>query len=415
MPKKRRAKKKGKDVSPHPEDYRVRVSSPWKVGAHVSAAGGVENAIQNAASIGANAFALFLKSQRKWTAPPAKEESILSFPTRSKLFGYTPANVLPHGSYLINLGNPDADKRNKSYECFLDELQRCEQLGLQLYNFHPGSTVGNATQEESLALVAECINRAHEETESVVVVLENTAGAGNVLGSRFSELATIIQQVHDKSRIGVCLDTCHMFAAGYDIRTPDDWNATMTSFEQEIGIQYLKGMHLNDSKAPLGSKKDRHENIGQGHLGLASFLNILTDSRTQGIPLVLETPNYDDDTGVWAAEVDILNRLSTLSLGPRHLGTSPEVECQLKEWTEEVHAAVKKASVAKVAKQVKSATHRRLKSRKGPQGDAGQDEDGKEQESRAMEREQGGLSDLSELSDLTVEEEAQLVDENRTL
>ncbi|KAG6834477.1 hypothetical protein H0H93_009421 [Arthromyces matolae] len=197
--------------------------SPWKVGAHVSVAGGVENAILNAAEIGANAFALFLKSQRKWTSPPLTKESIDAFKERMETFGYSSSVVLPHGSYLINLGNPDPAKRKQSFECFLDDLQRCEQLGLTLYNFHPGSTVGATTIEESIRLVAECINKAHSQTTSVITVIENMAGAGNVIGHDFAHLGGIISQVEDKSRVGVCIDTCHMFSAGYDIRKKEDW------------------------------------------------------------------------------------------------------------------------------------------------------------------------------------------------
>ncbi|KAJ8507299.1 hypothetical protein ONZ45_g10322 [Pleurotus djamor] len=233
-----------------------------KVGAHVSAAGGVENAITNAHAIGANAFALFLKSQRKWSSPPLKDSSIEQFKQRLKDYDYPAKYILPHGSYLINLGNPDDEKREKSYECFLDDLRRCELLGLELYNFHPGSTVGIATREESIALIAESINRAHQETQSVRIVIENMAGAGNIIGATFSDIAEIIRLVKDQSRVGVCLDTCHLFAAGYDIRTKHDWDVTMSDFEETIGLKYLCGMHLNDSKMPLNSKRDRHANIG---------------------------------------------------------------------------------------------------------------------------------------------------------
>ncbi|KAL6301648.1 xylose isomerase-like protein [Sparassis latifolia] len=216
-------KKKIEAVEPMPEDFAPRALNEWKIGPHVSSAGGVENSIVNAATIGANAFALFLKSQRKWESSPFSAQSVLSFKERMKAFGYSPDHILPHGSYLVNLGNPDEDKREKSYRCFLDDLKRCEELGLHLYNFHPGSTVGQASTEDSLSLVAACVNRAHKETANVVIVLENMAGSGNVLGSSFAELGSVIRQVEDKSRVGVCLDTCHMFAAGYDIRTKEGW------------------------------------------------------------------------------------------------------------------------------------------------------------------------------------------------
>ncbi|KAK0468756.1 xylose isomerase-like protein [Armillaria novae-zelandiae] len=281
--------------------------SPWRVGAHVSVAGGVENAVLNAASIGANAFALFLESPRQWVSNPLNPSNIENFKARMEEYYYKPRDVLPHGSYLINLGNPDVEKRQKSYECFLDDLNRCEQLGLEVYNFHPGSSVGATTTGESIGFIAECLNRAHAATTSVVTVLENMAGSGHIIGSDFSHLADIITAVEDKSRVGVCLDTCHMFAAGYDIRTKEGWAETLTKFDQRVGLSYLRAMHLNDSKTDLASKRDRHENIGMGYIGLESFLHILTDPRVQGIPLILETPEPE----TWATEIEVLNELST--------------------------------------------------------------------------------------------------------
>ncbi|KAF9476426.1 AP endonuclease [Pholiota conissans] len=301
-----KGKGKAKESEVDSSAFLERVDSQWLVGAHVSAAKGVENAIINAASIGANAFALFLKSQRKWTSPPLTDTSIAEFKKRMKEYRYTSKMVLPHGSYLINLGNPDADKREKSYTCFVDDLKRCQELGLELYNFHPGSTVGQATTKESLAFIAECINRAHKETEGVTAVLENMAGAGNIIGSDFSHLAGIIELVEDKSRVGVCIDTCHTFAAGYDIRTKEGWNNTMKAFDEMIGLKYLRGMHLNDSKTDYNSKKDRHENIGLGYLGLPAFNHILSDPRTQGIPLILETPSFEQPAEVWGKEIEVL-------------------------------------------------------------------------------------------------------------
>ncbi|PBK60224.1 AP endonuclease, partial [Armillaria solidipes] len=276
------------------------------VGAHVSVAGGVENAVLNAVSIGANAFALFLKSPRQWASAGLNPSNIEKFKARMKEYHYEPRDVLPHGSYLINLGNPDAEKRQKSYKCFVDDLNRCEQLGLEVYNFHPGSSVGATTTGESIGLIAECLNRAHTATTSVVTVLENMAGSGHIIGSDFSHLADIIAAVEDKSRVGVCLDTCHMFAAGYDIRTKEGWEETLTKFDQRVGLSYLRGMHLNDSKTDFASNRDRHENIGMGYIGLAPFRHILTDPRVQGIPLILETPEPE----TWATEIEVLNELS---------------------------------------------------------------------------------------------------------
>ncbi|KAI0329667.1 AP endonuclease [Cubamyces sp. BRFM 1775] len=356
-PQKKPRQKKQAAIEHVPDDFMVRAVNPWKIGPHVSSAGGVENAIINAASVGANAFAIFLKSQRKWESNALKDESIAKFKERMKAFGYSPSHVLPHGSYLVNLGNPDSDKREKSFACFLDDLKRCEQLGLHLYNFHPGSTVGASTVEESLSLIAECINRAHEETNSVVIVLENMAGSGNVIGSRFSELGQIIREVNNKARVGVCLDTCHMYAAGYDITTREGWQKTMEEFDREVGVEYLRGMHINDSKAALGSKKDRHENIGLGHLGLRAFVHILADPRTRDIPLILETPAYDVPTGstaaardrlategmsVWRTEVAVLNRLS--GRGGDEDSQIQVTEDELEDGRKEIEDAVNKAS-----------------------------------------------------------------------
>ncbi|THG96299.1 hypothetical protein EW026_g5510 [Hermanssonia centrifuga] len=334
--------KKSKVVVYNLDEFPARGSSPWKIGPHVSAAGGVENAVLNAASIGATAFALFVKSQRKWTSSPLTAESIATFKSRMLEFGYDAKHVLPHGNYLVNLGNPDDEKREKSYECFLDDLKRLLKIPILLSSCSPGSTVGQVTPEVSLSLIAQCLNRAHKETKNIITVIESMAGAGNVLGSKFSELAKIIQEVEDKARVGVCLDTCHMFVAGYDIRTREGWENTMEEFEREIGIKYLRGMHLNDSKAALGSHKDRHENIGAGCLGLNTFLYILNDSRTKNLPLIMETPAHDvgksnGRTGegyeVWRIEIAVLKRLASLS-------ETPDEIQKLDDWADEVRDAI---------------------------------------------------------------------------
>ncbi|ORX93880.1 AP endonuclease [Basidiobolus meristosporus CBS 931.73] len=277
------------------------------VGAHVSAAKGVYNAIYNAHLIGGQAFALFLKSQRKWTSPDYTSKQVETFHAALQNFAYSPSQILPHGSYLVNLGNPDSEKRKLSYEAFLDDLKRCEQLGLKLYNFHPGSTVGKCTNQESIQYIADGINQAHQETKSVVCVLENMAGSGNVIGSKFEELRSIIDLVRDQSRVGVCLDTCHAFAAGYDLRTEVEYNKVIDEFDKIVGLNYLRGLHLNDSKTELGSKKDRHELIGKGHIGLDAFRFIMNDARLEGIPMVLETP-FSGDAG-YAQEIELLYSL----------------------------------------------------------------------------------------------------------
>ncbi|MDH5784840.1 MAG: deoxyribonuclease IV [Chromatiales bacterium] len=272
------------------------------VGAHVSAAGGVENAPLNAEKIGARAFALFTKNQRQWVAKPLTGESITAFKANMEQVGIAPSQVLPHDSYLINLGHAEAEPLQKSRHAFLDEMQRCEQLGLTLLNFHPGAHLNKHSEEQSLAVVADSINWALEQTSGVTAVIENTAGQGTNLGYSFEHLAAIIERVEDKTRVGVCLDTCHTFTAGYDLRTFDACEATFAEFERIVGFNYLRGMHLNDSKPELGSRVDRHDSIGKGKIGLECFRYIMNDARFDEIPMVLETI----DEGLWAEEIALL-------------------------------------------------------------------------------------------------------------
>ncbi len=273
-----------------------------RVGAHVSTTGGVENAPLNAARIGARAFALFTKNQRQWQAKPLTQDNVAAFGENLSAAGIAPGHVLPHDSYLINLGHPEAEGLEKSRTAFLDELQRCAQLGLPLLNFHPGSHLKRISEEASLARVAESINWTLERSEGVTAVIENTAGQGSNLGYRFEHLALIIEQVEDKSRVGVCLDTCHTFTAGYDLRTREACEATFAEFERVVGFGYLRGMHLNDSKPELGARVDRHESIGKGKLGLEVFRYIMNDPRFDEIPMILETV---DDT-LWPEEIALL-------------------------------------------------------------------------------------------------------------
>ena len=273
-----------------------------KIGAHVSTAGGVENAPLNAAKIGATAFALFTKNQRQWSAKPLTAENIDGFKQNCTDHGFAPEAILPHDSYLINLGHPEADKLEKSRAAFLDELQRCEQLGLQLLNFHPGSHLKQVSESECLSTIAESINLALDQTSGVTAVIENTAGQGSNLGFRFEHLAEIIDGVEDKSRVGVCLDTCHTFAAGYDLRTPETCETTFAEFEKVVGFEYLRGMHLNDSKKGLGTRVDRHHSLGKGELGLEVFRYIMKDARFDHIPMVLETI----DDVIWDEEIELL-------------------------------------------------------------------------------------------------------------
>ncbi|KAF4123338.1 AP endonuclease 1 [Geosmithia morbida] len=287
------------------------------IGAHVSAAGGVQNAVTNAVHIGANAFALFLKSQRKWDNPPLAAEARVQFANQCRAHSYDAAShSLPHGSYLVNLAARDAAKADQAYRSFVDDLSRCDDLGIRLYNFHPGNTNGEP-RGEAIARIAGQLNRAHGATRHVVAVLENMAGSGNVVGSSWEDLRDIIALVDDKSRVGVCIDTCHAFAAGYDLRSPKAFADTMSQFDSIVGRQYLKAVHLNDSKAPFASHRDLHANIGTGFLGLGAFHSLVNDDRFRGMPMVLETPiDSKDEKGksvedkqVWADEIKLLESL----------------------------------------------------------------------------------------------------------
>ena len=272
------------------------------IGAHVSISGGVENAPGNAEELKAKAFGMFTKNQRQWQVKPFTQDNIDLFKKYLKEAGIKPDHILPHDSYLINLGHPEQEKLEKSRNALLDEMQRCEQLGLKLLNFHPGSTLGQVSEEECLQAVAESINWAIDQTENVIAVIENTAGMGNHVGYTFEHLAALIDKVKDRSRVGVCYDTCHGFTAGYDIRTKAAFEKTFADFERIVGFKYLKGMHLNDSKKEFASRKDRHESIGKGFIGLDAFKFIMQDPRFDDIPLILETPNSE----IWAEEIEML-------------------------------------------------------------------------------------------------------------
>ncbi len=276
------------------------------VGAHVSAGGGVENAPLNAQRIGATAFALFTKNQRQWKAKPLAHRSIEAFGQNCARVGIDAAHILPHDSYLINLGHPEQVGLEKSRAAFLDEFTRCAQLGLVYLNFHPGSHLRKISESQCLTRIAESINMALDKVDTVTAVIENTAGQGSNVGYRFEHLAEIIDQVGDKSRVGVCLDTCHSYAAGYDIKSARGYEQTMAEFERIVGFEYLKALHLNDAKRELGSRVDRHDSIGDGTLGVDTFRRIMNDPRFDDMPLVLETP----DDSRWAEEIRLLNSLA---------------------------------------------------------------------------------------------------------
>ncbi len=280
------------------------------IGAHVSAAGGVDQAPLRAKEIGANAFALFTKNQRQWVAKPLEAKVISAFKANCKMLGFKPDFILPHDSYLINLGAPEEEKLEKSRAAFIDEMERCQLLGLKLLNFHPGSHLKKISEQACLAKIAESINLAHQAVPDVIAVIENTAGQGSNLGWRFEHLAEIIEQVEDKSRVGVCLDTCHTFAAGYDLRTHQACDETFAEFDRVVGMHYLKAMHINDSKVTLGKRVDRHDALGEGEIGWGCFEYIAKDPRFDGIPLILETVKPE----IWSQEILMLRKYHAESL-----------------------------------------------------------------------------------------------------
>ena len=277
------------------------------IGAHVSIAGGVHNAPLNAKKIGATAFGLFTKNQRQWRAKPLGAEEVRLFAENCRAGGYTPRQILPHDSYLINLGHPEPEGLKQSRAAFVEEMRRCEQLGLAYLNFHPGSHLNLISEAACLARISESINLALAETGGVTAVIENTAGQGTNLGHRFEHLAAIIDGVRDRSRVGVCLDTCHSYAAGYDLVTPAGYAAALERFDAVVGFAFLRGVHLNDGKKAFGSRVDRHERIGEGTLGLDAFRRIMQDPRFDGIPMILETP----DESRWAEEIRLLKGMLT--------------------------------------------------------------------------------------------------------
>ena len=275
------------------------------VGAHVSASGGVENAPLNANSIGAKAFALFTKNQRQWFSNPLSKASIKAFRENCEKYDYKPFQILPHDSYLINLGHPGKEPLEKSRASFLDEMQRCEQLGLDRLNFHPGSHLKMISEDECLRRIAESINIVLDKTKGVIAVIENTAGQGTNMGHKFEQIRFMIDNVNDKSRVGVCIDTCHAYTSGYNIKSPEGYAETFNMFDKIIGFKYLRGMHINDSKKELATRVDRHDNIGKGYLGEDVFRMLMNDGRLDNMPLILETP----DESLWEAEIKNLYAL----------------------------------------------------------------------------------------------------------
>ncbi|WP_096013769.1 deoxyribonuclease IV [Campylobacter lanienae] len=273
-----------------------------RIGAHVSASGGVANAPLNAQNIAADAFALFVKNQRQWSAKPLSQKDIDEFKSNLNKANIKPEHILAHNSYLVNLGHPDADARAKSFNSFLDEIRRCEALGIELINFHPGSHLKQISEDECLELIAQQMNNLLKNSSNIKLVIENTAGQGSNLGYKFEHLAALINMSQDSSRVGVCIDTCHLFASGYDIRDDESYAKTMSEFDKIVGYKYLSGMHINDSKGALGSRKDRHDSLGVGMIGKEAFKFIMNDPKIDEIPLILETI----DESIWVDEIKML-------------------------------------------------------------------------------------------------------------
>ncbi|EMT66770.1 DNA-(apurinic or apyrimidinic site) lyase 1 [Fusarium odoratissimum] len=364
--KKRKTKAKDEDAEPLADRTDVSSLKPtMNIGAHVSAAGGVQNSVTNAVHIGANAFALFLKSQRKWTNPPLDHEAKNQFISMCKEHSYSAGeHALPHGSYLVNLAQADEDKANQAYKSFLDDLERCEQLGIRLYNFHPGSTGGDA-RPAAIARIAAQLNKSHKATKTVVTVLENMAGSGNVIGSTWEDLRDIIALVEDKSRVGVCIDTCHAFAAGYDLRTPEAFKKTVDSFNDIV---------VNDSKAPFNSNRDLHANIGTGFLGLRAFHCIMNHAPFAGMPMVLETPidrpgadgKSVEDKKVWATEIKLLERLVGMDAETKEF---KDLEIELQAQGESERNKIQDQVDRKMAKDAKKGTKKGGKRKKKDDSD----------------------------------------------
>ncbi|KAF5577577.1 AP endonuclease 1 [Fusarium pseudoanthophilum] len=349
--KKRKTKAKDEDAKPLADRTDVSSLRPtMNIGAHAKRFPlGVQNSVTNAVHIGANAFALFLKSQRKWTNPPLDHEAKNQFISMCKEHSYSAGeHALPHGSYLVNLAQADEEKADQAYKSFLDDLERCEQLGIRLYNFHPGSTGGDA-RPAAIARIAAQLNKSHRATKTVITVLENMAGSGNVIGSTWEDLRDIIALVEDKSRVGVCIDTCHAFAAGYDLRTPEAF--------------------MNDSKAPFNSNRDLHANIGTGFLGLRAFHCIMNHAPFAGMPMVLETPidrlgadgKSVEDKKVWADEIKLLERLVGMDAETEEF---KDLEIELQAQGESERNKIQDQVDRKMAKDAKKGTKKAGKRKK---------------------------------------------------
>lgn len=286
-----------------------------RLGAHCSTSGGVYTAIERAQKIGATALQLFTRNNTQWISKPINDDEAKKF--RELRQQVDLGQIVAHDSYLINLCATDKDVYKKSMKAFKDEIERCALLGIPYLNFHPGSHMG-AGEDEGIKRIAESLNILHEQTKNVHVmsVLETTAGQGTAIGYTFEHLRAIIDLVENKQRIAVCVDTCHIFAAGYEIRTEHGWEKTFDSFDDIIGLNRLVAIHVNDSKKNLGSRVDRHEHIGAGFIGIFGFRNLMNDPRFKKIPKILETPKSAD----MHEDIDNMMKLRGLIVQPKKQG-----------------------------------------------------------------------------------------------
>ncbi|KAM9992742.1 hypothetical protein ACTFIY_010180 [Dictyostelium cf. discoideum] len=267
-----------------------------KIGGHVSIKNGYPTLIQSVVAQGFKAVAFFTNPPRTWKHHTVKLDDSIKFKQSCKSLNFDVNCILPHGSYFLNLGSPNKENLQKSRDLMIHEMKNCEILGVKHFNFHPGSHLNEISESESIKKVAESLDYILERTKDVVAVIECTAGQGTNLGYTFEHLRDMIALVKDKTRVGVCLDTCHMFAAGYNISTKSNCDVIFQEFDKVVGFKYLKGVHLNDSKSTCGSKLDRHENIGKGHIGTPCFKYLVNDKRFQNIPMILETVGpYDQE------------------------------------------------------------------------------------------------------------------------
>ncbi|VFP78072.1 Endonuclease 4 [Buchnera aphidicola (Cinara cuneomaculata)] len=278
------------------------------IGAHVSSQGGVEKSILRAHQLGATAFSLFLNNPLRWNHSSLTNKIVNNFHKNCKIYGYSSLQILPHSSFLINLGHPDKNMNKKSCYAFIHEINCCYQLGLIMINIHPGSYLYQITEQKCLEIISDSINFVLNQTRKVVIVLENTAGQGSNVGYCFEHLAFIINKIEDKSRIGVCLDICHLFAAGYQLNDTDIFLDTFKKFNTLIGLKYLYGIHMNDSKGKCNSRLDRHHNLGYGKIEKHVFSKIVQITEFQNIPIILETKNIT----MWKNEILWLQQQSLL-------------------------------------------------------------------------------------------------------